>query len=148
MILSCHTKWRSWVSSVPMITLRNEKGPIWHSSWNQWKRYLGTVNGQCWKFQSCSEYIWLLDIWLQLQKCASVDTRFIEYHMLSLVRRRKVLRVWNVVSRSHIHQQHRKTKNCWLLNNRLIQRNKCLNWITLWGNNWCHMLVNIEENHI
>ena len=65
LIISCHTDWRSWAISVSIITLRNEEGKFFHYSWHQRKRSIGTVSGQCWKYQSCSEYSHLLDILLQ-----------------------------------------------------------------------------------
>ena len=148
LILSYQTKWRSRVRSVFVITLRNEKGPILHFLWHQWKSYRGTVNGQCWQCQSCSEYIQLLDIWIQLKKGASVNTIFINSHMLPFSSRSNLFRVWNIVSHSQIHQQHRENKNIWLVNNILIWRNKGWNFITLWDNNWCHMHKYIERNHI
>ena len=59
------------------------------------------------KFQSCSEYIRLLYIWLQLQQGSSVDTIFIESHMIPFGIRRNAWNIWNSVSHSQIHQQHR-----------------------------------------
>ena len=118
-----------------------KKGPIWHSSWHQWKCYLGTGNGECCKCKSCSDYSRILDIWLS----ASVDNRFIESHMPPFGRRRNVCHVWIIVSRSQIHQQHREIKYIWLVNTRLMWRNKGWKWITSWDNNWCHMHIKIEE---
>ena len=124
------------------------KGPILHYLWHQCKRYLGASNGQCRKCQACSHYIQILDILLQLRNGASIDTRFVEYHILPFGRRSNVCRVWNSVSHSQINQQHRETKYRWLVNNILIWINKGLKLVTLWDNNWCHMHIHIEENHI
>ena len=124
-----------------------EKRKIWNSSWHQWKRYLDTVNGKCWKCQPCCEYSRLLNIWMQLQKGAFVDTRFIEYHMPPFSSRRNVCHVWISVSHSQINQQHTGTKYLWLVNNILIWRNKCWKWMTLWDNKWCHKHIHIEEKY-
>ena len=82
-----------------------KKRPSWYYLWHQWKNYLGAVNGQCWKCQSCSEYSQPFYIWLQLQKIASVDTILIESHILLYGRNSDVCCVWNSVSRSQIHPQ-------------------------------------------
>ena len=122
-----------------------KKWPIWHYSWHKWKVYLGTVNGRFCQCQSCSGYIWLLDILIQLQKGASVDNISIEYHMLPFGRISKVFHVWNSVSHIKINQQHRETKYLWLVNTRFIRRNKCWKLMTLLDNNWCHMHIHINE---
>ena len=44
------------------------------------------------------------------KKGTSVETRFIEYHMLSLGRRMNVCHVWKSVTLGQINQQHKTTK--------------------------------------
>ena len=58
------------------------------------------------------------------KKITSVDTRFIELHMLSFGRRGKVFRVQNNVPCSQINQQHRETQDLLLVNNIIIGRIK------------------------
>ena len=122
---------------------KRKKGPIRHSSWDQLNHYLVTVNLQCWQCKLCSGYSRLFDFWLQQQKGTSIDTKYIESHMISFGRRNDIFRVWKSVSNSQIHQQHRKTKNSWLVNKTLMRSNQYWKWMTLWDNNWCHMHIHI-----
>ena len=48
-ILSWNTKWITWVSIIPIVTIINGKtGQFWDSPWHQWNFYLVTVNGWWW----------------------------------------------------------------------------------------------------
>ena len=127
LIISWKTKWINQVSSVSIITLTDVQNRAVLTFFVESVIFsLGTVNRQCWQCQSRSEYSRLLDIWLQLQKSASNDTIFIEYHMLSFGSRRTHCLVWSSISFSKIRQQDRETKYIWLVNNIMILGNKGL----------------------